>query len=130
MVVTCASASAPVPHSRMASPFLSGADTITVPPMTTRMTMAITPIRMRITRWGQTRFAKPRNNVKPTTQKLKETWGSEHLKSLVSSWSRETELISRAFTARFTGLNSGVFHRASAFFHGFPPARLGCGECR
>ena len=75
MVVTCASASAPVLVSRMASPFLSGADTITVPPMTTLMTMttattmAITPIRMRITRWGQTRFAKPRNNVKPTTQK-------------------------------------------------------------
>ena len=79
MVVTCASASAPVLVSRMASPFLSGGDTITVPPTTTRtrmtMTMAITPIRMRITRWGQTRSAKPRNNVKPTTQKAKGNLG-------------------------------------------------------
>ena len=87
MVVTCASASALVLVSRMASPFLSGADTITVPPMTTRMrmtmatpmttatTMAITPIRMRITRWDQTRFAKPRNNVKPMTQKAEGNLG-------------------------------------------------------
>ena len=83
MVVTCASASAPVLVSRMASPFLSGADTITVPPTTTRtrmtmttvMTMVIIPIRMRITRWGQTRFAKPRNNVKPTTLKAEGNLG-------------------------------------------------------
>ena len=83
MVVTYASASARVLVSRMASPFLSGADTITVPPTTTRMvmtmttatTMAITPIRMRITRWGQTRFAKPRNKVKPTTQKAEGNLG-------------------------------------------------------
>ena len=87
MVVTFASASAPVLVSRMASPFLSGADTITLPPttprtrmtMATRMpiatTMAITPIRMQITRWGQTRFAKPRNNVKPMTHKAEGNLG-------------------------------------------------------
>jgi hypothetical protein len=43
--------------------------------MATATTMAITPIRMRITRWGQTRFAKPRSNVKPTTQKAEGNLG-------------------------------------------------------